>query len=103
MNLPFDEEMTPKHRIAALTFDSESEARRRLVNSKFCGICCKLSLLSEADARSYIGLLLAKPMPRRNPRPDGCTLKPYECPHGQGWHVGRDQKTAEILRERKAR
>jgi hypothetical protein len=86
----------PPHRVEAVTFDSEPEARRRLMNSAFCERCGKLALRTRADAHNYIGLLLSKRW--QKPKPNQHTLKPYECPYRMGWHVGRDSQTAELLR-----
>jgi hypothetical protein len=85
----------PPQRVAAVTFDSEPEARRRLLNSAFCNKCGKLSLRTKEDAHNYIGLLLSKK--HRTPKCGEHTLAPYPCPRGNGWHVGRDQATAELL------
>jgi hypothetical protein len=93
------EESMPRHRTETITWDSEPEARRRLLNSEFCGRCEKLSLKTKADAHSYIGLLISKP--GRIVRPKQATLAPYKCPHGNGWHVGQDPKTADLLRGKK--
>ncbi len=95
MKLPAEENV-PRRIAETITWDSEPEARRRLLNSAWCGRCNKIGLRSEADAHSYIGLLLARPHATRR---NESTLKPYECPHGNGWHVGRDIKTAELLKK----
>jgi hypothetical protein len=105
--MPTDQQLqdgeAPRHRAEAVTWDSEPEARRRLMNSEFCALCRKLALKSEADARSYIGLLINVPIQRRRVRAAGFTLHPHECRHGKGWHVGRDAKTAELVKERTGR
>jgi len=94
MKLPA-EETVPRHRTDAITWDSEPVARRRLLKSDFCTLCGKLLLRTKADARSYIGLLLSGR--GHGPHQNAFTLKPYKCPHGKGWHVGRDRKVAELL------
>ena len=94
--MPRSEEHIPAHRKVSLTWSSEAEARRNLERSSFCDRCGKLALSNEADARSYIGLLMASPLHR--PRPEEHALRPYRCAHGNGWRVGRDLKTAELLR-----
>jgi hypothetical protein len=86
----------PPQRLAAVTFDSEPEARRRLLNSAFCEKCGKLALRTREDAHNYIGLLLSKRW--RQPKPNEHTLAPYACPWKKGWHVGRDSQTAELLK-----
>jgi hypothetical protein len=85
----------PRHRKDAVSFSNEAEARARMLQAEFCGYCKKLSLPTEADARSYIGLLI-----RTTPRkPMAFTLHPYPCPHHEGqWHVGRDRKTVALLK-----
>jgi hypothetical protein len=85
----------PSQRLAEVTFDSEPEARRRLMNSAFCDRCGKIALRTKEDAHNYIGLLLSKRW--RQPKPNEHTLAPYSCPWKKGWHVGRDSKTAELL------
>jgi hypothetical protein len=87
----------PRHRKDAVSWSSEPEARERMLRAPFCGFCRKLLLATEPDARSYIGLLLHTE-PRRI---DGYTLKPYRCPRKTGWHVGRNHRTAELLRKGK--
>lgn len=84
----------PPQRTAAVTFDSEPEARRRLMNSEFCAQCGKLRLRTKADAHSYIGLMISKP--GRKLKRGTFALAPYRCPF-KGWHIGRDRKTAELL------
>lgn len=90
-----DKPPIPPQRIAAVTFDSEPEARRRLLNSVFCDGCGKLALRTKEDAHSYIGLLLSKKY--RTPKSGEHTLAPYPCAHGNGWHIGRNQATAQLL------
>jgi hypothetical protein len=85
----------PSKRIVEVTFDSEPEARRRLINSEFCDKCGKLSLRTRADAHSYIGLLLSKRYHKS--RSGEHTLAPYRCPHKNGWHVGRNYEVAKRL------
>jgi hypothetical protein len=85
----------PPRQLAAVTFDSEPEARRRLLNSDFCAKCSKLLLRNKEDAHSYIGLLLAKPS--RQAQRNDHTFAPYRCPHQRGWHVGRDRIKAKLL------
>ena len=87
------EESLPAHRARMLTWSDEADARLRLVDSTFCHHCAKLSLASESEARSYIGLLLINKQHRR----DEFTLRPYKCPRNHGWHVGRDRRTADLL------
>jgi hypothetical protein len=96
---PRTEEEIPRRVAETITWDSEPEARRRLLNSAWCGRCNKIGLRTKGDAHNYIGLLLAKP---HTPRVHESTLKPYRCPHGNGWHVGRDIKTVELLRKKKS-
>jgi hypothetical protein len=94
---PLAETSMPTHRLIALTWDGEREARRRLLNSSFCGLCNKLALRTETDARSYIGLLLANP--RRRPHADEFALTPFPCPHVKDtWHVGRNFQTAQLVK-----
>ena len=85
--------LVPKHRKDAVTWSSEPEARERMLRAPFCGYCGKLLLASEADARSYIGLLVRKTPHRHN----GYALRPYRCPRKPGWHVGRDSKAVAFL------
>lgn len=90
----------PQHRKVDLTWSSEAEARQIMLAADFCGYCRKLLLPTESAARSYIGLLLRTDAPR----PLRFTLRPYRCPHhAKGWHIGRDRKTAQLLKEAKAR
>lgn len=89
------EENIPRRRTESLTFASEDEARRRLVDSEFCSQCQKLSLRSKADAHSYIGLKLAKK--HSTPKPGSFVLMPYRCPHGKGWHIGRNLANFALL------
>jgi hypothetical protein len=96
---PQTEENIPRRRIQALSFDSEIDARRRLEKSSFCAKCKKLSLDSRDDAHSYIGLKLAKRYTA--PKRGSFTLMPYRCPHGNGWHIGRNSQTAALLNRRK--
>lgn len=91
------EEMTPRHRLASLTWDSEPEARRRLLDSAFCEHCGKLALRTREDAHSYIGLLVSKRY--HTPRPNEFTLAPYRCPvNRDSWHVGRDRNVAQFVK-----
>jgi hypothetical protein len=92
-------ERIPRHRKQAVTWDSAPEARRRLLDSDWCGFCKKCSLKSKVDAHSYIGLLISQP--RHHPRRNESTLAPYKCPRGNGWHVGRNIETARKLAEKK--
>ena len=96
---PLPEETQPAHRVYAITWDSEPEARRRLLNSAFCDRCRKLALRTKEDAHNYIGLLLSKR--GRVARIGESTLHPYPCPWKKGWHVGRDVHTAALLRKAK--
>jgi hypothetical protein len=83
----------PKH-AAAVTFDSEAAARRRLMNSEFCAACGKLRLRTKEDAHSYIGLMISKPA--RKVKRGTFALAPYRCPIN-GWHIGSHKNTAELL------
>ena len=85
----------PPKRTVDVTFDSEAEARRRLMNSEFCTKCGKLLLKNKADAHSFIGLILSKRF--RTPKCGEHTLTPYRCPNRKGWHIGRNQETAQLL------
>ncbi len=85
----------PPKRLVAVTFDSEPEARHRLLNSAFCDKCGRLALSTRADAHSYIELLLSKKY--RTPRSGESTLAPYRCPHKNGWHIGRNRNVAQLL------
>ena len=89
----------PKHRVAAVTFDSEPEARRRLLNSDWCGLCEKAGFRTKTDARSYIGLLLSKK--GRLPGPKDFLIVPYRCPHKRGWHIGHDPIAKKLLEGKK--
>lgn len=88
----------PRH-IAEVTFDSEPEARRRLINSEFCAKCGKLLLRTKADAHSYIGLLLSKRT--RKSRENDHTFAPYRCPVSKGWHIGSSRVIAQLLEANK--
>jgi hypothetical protein len=93
-----DESNAPARKLAALTFDSEAQARIRLLDSTFCDRCRRLSLGSQPDARSYIGLLIASPSRQRRNQQGSWTLHPYRCPWSRGWHVGRDRRVEQLLR-----
>jgi hypothetical protein len=95
---PRTEEEIPRRITAEVTFDTADEARRRLLESTWCSLCGKLSLKTKADAHNYIGLTLSKRW--RTPKPGEHTWAPYPCPHGDGWHVGRNPETAELLRKK---
>jgi hypothetical protein len=88
-------EPIPQHRRDAMTWSSEAEARRRLIRIYFCGECQKLSLRTQTEARSYIGLLLLRQ------RQHDYVMKPYRCPHGNGWHAGHDYAAIRILKRGK--
>lgn len=92
-------ERIPAHRKHTVSFSNRVDARLRLMRSDFCGYCKKCQLKTEADARSYLGLLLASRTWRS--RPDDHTLCPYPCAHGNGWHVGHDPNVRKLLEEKK--
>jgi hypothetical protein len=76
-----------RFRIDPLAFTNVQRAQAALYHTRFCDPCSKLGLNNQADARSYIGLLLRT---RRNLKAGSFALHPYLCRHGNGWHVGRN-------------
>ncbi len=95
------------HRLRALQWPGVAEERRVLLRSDWCGFCRKLQLATQADARTYLCSLIKSKRFRR--RPDDYLLRPYKCPHGNGWHAGHDYaaqrllKTAARLQKRRSR
>jgi|GEM_PF-6517425 len=85
-------EPTPQHRLTELTWSDDTDARRRLEHTEFCALCKKLSLHDEAEARSYLGLLI------RRKRQHDYVMTPYRCPHGKGWHVGHNYAAIRVLK-----
>lgn len=61
---------------------------------KTCEICSKKAMPTEEAAREHLGYLLRRR--KRFDKPGGYAVRPYECPHGNGWHVGRDPDTLMI-------
>lgn len=92
-------ERIPAHRKHTVSYSNRVDAMIRLMRSDFCGFCKKCQLKTEADARNYLGLLIASPNWRR--RADDHTLHPYLCPHGNGWHVGHSPEVRKLLEEAK--
>ncbi len=91
------ESSVPRHRTKAMTWSSESDARRRLLDSEFCNSCSKLALHSAEEARNYIGLLLWSR--RHSPRANDYALGPFPCPHTKGlWHVGHNPRVTALLK-----
>lgn len=92
-----NEENIPSHRTAPLVWEGEAEARKRLLKTAYCGVCEKIGLPTFDAARSYLGLIMSTP--GRRARPEDFAMTPYACPHNKGmWHVGRNYKTAALLR-----
>lgn len=61
---------------------------------KTCEICRKKILANEEGAREHLGYILSKRIDIRK-RGRWATV-PYPCPHGNGWHVGRNHNTLMI-------
>lgn len=61
---------------------------------KLCEDCSKFIFPNEDQAREHLGHLLRKH--RRFTKRGAYAVKPYQCPVGTGWHVGRDHKTLMI-------
>lgn len=92
----------PLHCIVSVTWIDMQHARQRLRNTEWCGLCQKLTLHTVDDARAYIGMILHREKRGEEPRHYRSYLRPYTCPHGNGFHVGRDSKTARLIEERAA-
>ena len=90
----------PLHCIVSVTWINKRHARERLRNSSWCGLCQKLALFTIDDARCYIGLILHREKSGEEPRRYRSFLRPYPCPHGNGFHIGRDYKTAKLIEEK---
>jgi hypothetical protein len=78
--------------LAAL--ESLREAGMKARKPKRCQICKKRSLSTEEEAREHLAGLLRRRTPFR--KPGAYAVKPYLCPEGNGWHVGRDPDTLMI-------
>lgn len=101
---PRDKQTVPIHRIVSVTWIDARHARERLRNAAWCEACQKLTFYTVDDAHSYIGLILWRQ--RRTgeePRRYRSYLRPYECRHGNGFHVGRDSKVAQLFEARQKR
>lgn len=87
--------LLPRRVYEALTWPTLSRALRVVRHAPECAPCGgKKIWTSQARARIYIGLLLRT----TPPKPDGHTFAAYVCPFGNGWHVGRNQRAASLLR-----
>lgn len=93
----------PIHRIVSVTWISRQHAQERLRHAEWCDLCQKLSMANVDDAHAYIGLILYREKHGAEPRRYRSYLRPYPCPHGNGFHIGRDSKTARLIEERQKR
>jgi hypothetical protein len=86
----------PRHRLVDVTWFTVADARRRLLDASRCDLCHAHLLKTLADARSFIGLLMRTP--GRWPHSDvAYTIRPYRCPHRDGYHVGLDRMIQQLF------
>ncbi len=67
------------------------EAAMKRIRCEYCG---KLTHSSQLAARSYLAYILRLNLEFR--KQGVYATKPYPCPHGNGWHLGRDPGTLMI-------